>query len=186
VSQVRGARASRTQCLASRQTHSGPLLSKRGQSKEEPTGRNEGRSGARDAPHGDRDDRAPQSLQRKSTENVEKPKQLERRLTAGFRRGFLGKPSATRRSVSSARPSDFFVLHPEPAGRSFPTCRAAGKAYDLRRHQETNEGTKSMGGRKGIGQKEQTQPDLGPAGLVQETLLNRCIRMADREPVCVI
>jgi len=31
--------------------------------------------------------------------------------------------------------------------------------------------------RKGIGQKEQTQPDLGPAGLVQETLLNRCILM---------
>jgi hypothetical protein len=44
----------------------------------------------------------------------------------------------------------------------------------------------NMGGKKGSGQKEQTQPDLGPAGLAQETLLNRCIRMADREPVCVI
>jgi hypothetical protein len=67
----------------------------------------------------------------------------------------------------------------EPCGRAFSTCRAAGKAYDLRRHQKTNKGTKNMGGRKGIGQKEQTQPDLGPAGLVQETLLNGCIRMAD-------
>ena len=55
----------------------------------------------------------------------------------------------------------------EGCGRSFFTCRAAGKAYDLRRHQKTNEGTKNMGGRKGIGQKEQTQPDLGPAGLVR-------------------
>ena len=54
----------------------------------------------------------------------------------------------------------------EGCGRSFFTCRAAGKAYDLRRHQKTNEGTKNMGGRKGIGQKEQTQPDLGPTGLV--------------------
>jgi hypothetical protein len=38
--------------------------------------------------------------------------------------------------------------------------------------------------RKGIGQKEQTQPDLGPAGLVQEALLNLgskgVIRMADK------
>jgi hypothetical protein len=30
-----------------------------------------------------------------------------------------------------------------------------------------------MGGRKGIGKKQQTQPDLGPAGLAKETLLNR-------------
>jgi hypothetical protein len=36
-----------------------------------------------------------------------------------------------------------------------------------RRSQKTNEGTKNMRGRKGIGQKEQTQPDLGPAGLVR-------------------
>ena len=67
----RGARASRTRCLASRQTHSGPFLCKRGQSEGESIGRNQGRSGARDAPHGDRDDRAPQSLQAQSTGNVE-------------------------------------------------------------------------------------------------------------------
>jgi hypothetical protein len=70
-------------------------------------------------------------------------------------------------------------------GRLFSACGAAGEGYDLRRHQKTNEGM-NMGGRRGIWQKEQTRQDLGPAGLVQETLLNRCIRMADREPVCVI
>ena len=32
-----------------------------------------------------------------------------------------------------------------------------------------------------------TKPTSGePAGFVQETLLNRCIRLADRESVCVI
>ena len=36
---------------------------KRRQSGDQSAGRNQGRSGARDAPHGDRDDRAPQSLQ---------------------------------------------------------------------------------------------------------------------------
>jgi hypothetical protein len=67
----------------------------------------------------------------------------------------------------------------EGCGRSFFTCRAAGKAHDLRRHQKTNEGTKNMRGRKGIGQKEQTQPNLGPAGLVRFAnmtipILTRC------------
>jgi len=31
-----------------------------------------------------------------------------------------------------------------------------------------------MGGKKRIGQKRQTRPDLGPARLAKETLLNRC------------
>ena len=58
----RGARASRTQCLASRQTHSSLFSLSAGKSEEQSRGRNPGRSGARDAPHGDRDDRAPQFL----------------------------------------------------------------------------------------------------------------------------
>ena len=45
----------------------GSLLFKRRQSGDESTGRNQGRSGARDAPHGDRDDRAPQSSQSTET-----------------------------------------------------------------------------------------------------------------------
>jgi hypothetical protein len=43
-----------------------------------------------------------------------------------------------------------------------------------------------MGEKKVAGKSQQARPDLGLAGLVKETLLNRCIRMADREPVCVI
>jgi hypothetical protein len=42
---------------------------------------------------------------------------LERRLAAGFREILAEKPSATRRSDSSALPSDFFVLHPANIGR---------------------------------------------------------------------
>jgi len=60
---VRGARVSRTRCLASRQTHSGLFSLRVGESEVESTRTNPAGSGARDAPHGDRDDRAPQSLQ---------------------------------------------------------------------------------------------------------------------------
>jgi hypothetical protein len=38
----------------------------------------------------------------------------------------------------------------------------------------------NMGGKRGNWQKEQTRQDQSPARFVQETLLNRCIRMADK------
>jgi hypothetical protein len=50
----------------------------------------------------------------------------------------------------------------------------------------------NMGGRKGIGQKRQTQPDLGPAGLAKETLLDTACphggqrSLLTQESVCVI
>jgi len=46
-----------------------------------------------------------------------------------------------------------FVVRPHFPLRSFSTCRAAGKAYDLRRHQKTNEGTKWGGKEKASGRK---------------------------------
>jgi hypothetical protein len=81
---VRDARAPRNRLCQIRSTENievppstirpAPALTENGNFRGASTGRNQGKSGARDAPHSDRDDRAPRSLQPQSTENVEEPK----------------------------------------------------------------------------------------------------------------